>query len=252
MKEIVFSLLLILIFTSKISSESPYPKDKEDKEIKPEWDWTPGSDKKSKIGNESTEEKISADTLKEKKLPKSTDFFVYGASIGSPASINFNAGYYFKDFVIRGSGGRWNPHWYGGQLDVGYTFWKTPVITHSVSLVAGTFGVDPFNAEVGRGGQTSYPTGLDVPGYQNRRPTFEDQIIRSYITSVDPNLALLLEYESRDRQKVYLKQQYLGLTYDILLGNFFMQLGGGIGQGDYKNPQLILQMGYLFDTRSNQ
>lgn len=250
MKKILFFLFFFLL-SSTLYSESPYPKDKDNKEIKPEWDWKPGSEKKSQIGNQDTQEKINSESLKEMKLPKSTNFFVYGASIGSPASINLNLGYYFNDFVIRGSGGRWNPNWYGGQIDIGYTFWKTPVITHSVSLVAGAFGVDPFSPEVGRGGQTSYPTGFDVPGYQNRNPTFEDQIIRSYVSSVDPNLALYFEYESRNRQKVYLKQQYLGVTYDFLLGNFFLQLGGGIGQGDYKNPQLLLQMGYLFDTRSN-
>ncbi|TGL59178.1 hypothetical protein EHQ58_09725 [Leptospira ognonensis] len=249
MKKITVFVILLFLISSHLFSESPYQKDKDDKEIKPDWDWSPGSDKKSQIGKEDS---LNSETLKEKKLPKTTDFFVYGASIGSPASINFNLGYYFKDFVIRGSGGRWRPHWYGGQIDFGYTFWKTPVITHSISLVAGAFQVDPFNPEVGRGGQTSYPTGLDVPGYQNRNPTYEDILIRSYVTSVDPTAAFILEYESRDRQKVYLKQQYLGLTYDILLGNFFLQLGGGIGQGDYKNPQLLLQMGYLFDTRSNQ
>jgi hypothetical protein len=251
MRSIYTFILILIISAGSLLSESPYPKDKDDKDIKPDWDWTPGSDKKSKIGKDD-DDKIGKETLKEKRLPKTTNFFVYGASIGSPASLNFNVGYYFGDFVIRGSGGRWRPHWYGGQIDFGYTFWKTPVITHSISLVAGAFQVDPFRPEVGRGGQNSYPTGLDVPGYQNRNPTYEDQFIRSYIASVDPTAALILEYESRDRQKVYLKQQYLGLTYDILLGNFFLQLGGGIGQGDYKNPQLLLQMGYLFDTRSNQ
>jgi hypothetical protein len=250
MKQIIIILIISFLTGSNLFPESPYPKDKEDKDIKPEWDWSPGTDKKSQIGKDE-KDTINKDTLKEKKLPKSTDFFVYGASIGSPASINFNAGYYFNDFVIRGSGGRWRPHWYGGQLDLGYTFWKTPVITHSISLVAGAFQVDPFEPEVGRGGQTSYPTRLNVPGYQHRDPTYEDLIIRSYVAEQDPAAALLLEYTSRDRQKVYLKQQYIGLTYDILLGNFFLQLGGGIGQGDYKNPQLLLQMGYLFDTRSN-
>jgi len=249
MKKNILYLILLLFISNQLFSETPYPKDKNDKEIKPEWDWTPGSDKKSQIGSE---DKLDADTLKEKKLPKSTNFFVYGASIGSPASININLGYYFNDFVIRASGGRWRPHWYGGQIDFGYTFWKTPVITHSISLVAGAFQVDPFMPEVGRGGQNSYPTGLDFPGYNHRNMTYEDGFIRSYIAEQNQDAALLLEYESRERQKVYLKQQYLGLTYDILLGNFFLQLGGGIGQGDYKNPQLLLQMGYLFDTRSNQ
>lgn len=249
MKKITVFIILLFLLSSHIFSESPYPKDKDDKEIKPEWDWTPGSDKKTQIGKEDS---LDEETLKAKRLPKTTDFLVYGASIGSPASINFNLGYYFKDFVIRGSGGSWRPHWYGGQIDFGYTFWKTPVITHSISLVAGAFEVDPFKPEVGRGGQNSYPTGIDFPGYNHRNMTYEDGYIRAYIAEQNPDAALLLEYASRERQKVYLKQQYLGLTYDILLGNFFLQLGGGIGQGDYRNPQLLLQMGYLFDTRSNQ
>ncbi len=246
MKTFRFLILISLIFSfTYLGAESPYPKDKEGKDIQPEWN----PDKKNAV---SDDEKINEESLKAKKLPKTTNFFVYGASIGSPASINLNLGYYFNDFVIRASGGRWRPHWYGGQIDLGYTFWKTPVITHSVSLVAGAYQVDPYSPEVGRGGQNSYPTGFDFPGYQNRNPTYEDLLIRSYIAETDPTAALLFEYQSRDTQKVYLKQQYLGLTYDLLLGNFFIQLGGGIGQGDYRNPQLLLQMGYLFDTRSNQ
>ena len=110
--------------------------------------------------------------------------------------------------------------------------------------------MDPFAPELGRGGQTSYPTGTDFPGYQHRNPTFEDLIIRSYIAEQNPNLAAVLEYDSRDKQKVTLNQRYIGLTYDFLLGNFFLQVGGGIGSGDYKNPQLLIQLGYLFDTRS--
>ncbi|WP_108975928.1 hypothetical protein [Leptospira ryugenii] len=235
----LLKLYIICSFLFSLSAETAYPKDKDGNDILPNWDAKPSSN----------EDKIDQSTLQEKKLPKSTDFFVYGAGIGSPASINFMLGYYFKDFVLRGSGGRWNPHWYGAQLDFGYTFWKTPVIAHSISAVIGGFEVNPYAPEVGRGGQSSYPTGFDVPGYQNRNPTYEDLIIRSYVNSVDPNLALLFEYQSRDNQKVYLSQRYVGLTYDILLGNFFLQLGGGIGQGDYRNPQLLLQLGYLFDTR---
>ncbi|TGL44747.1 hypothetical protein [Leptospira perdikensis] len=246
MKQIIILLSYFVFVFSALNAESPYPKDKDKNDIKPDWDWSPGSDKSSKFGDD---EKLDKGSLDEKKLPKSTNFWVYGASIGSPASLNFMVGYYFGDFVIRGSGGKWNPHWYGGQVDIGYTFWKTPVIAHSISLVGGSFGVDPFEPEVGRGGQTSYPTRINVPGYNHRDPTYEDQFIRSYIANENPDLALYLDHASRDRQKVYLKQQYLGLTYDILMGNFFFQLGGGIGQGDYKNPQLLLQMGYLFDTR---
>ncbi len=225
----------ILAQTQKYNSKSDDPS--------PEW--TEDPDKKTRIGKEESGE----DILKGKPLPKSTNFLVYGASVGSPGGINLNLGYYYKDVVLRVSGGKWNSHWWGGQVDIGYSFWKTPVIAHSISLVFGKFQVDPFEPEIGRGGQNSYPSGSSFPGYSHRDPTYEDLIIRSYVTEQNPDLALYLEYESRDRQKVHLNQQYVGLAYDFLLGNFFLQLGGGIGKGDYKNPQLLIQVGYLFDTR---
>ncbi|WP_411824778.1 hypothetical protein [Leptospira sp. 'Mane'] len=237
-------LLTSLLSSSLLFSEPASSGDKKDKEETPEW--SPDPNKKSKFGKE---DELDPNTFLPKNQPKSTNFWVYGATIGSPASINLNLGYYYKDIVVRVSGGSWRSHWNGGQVDLGYTFWKTPVIAHSISIVAGSFNVDPYSPEVGRGGQTSYPTGLNIPGYQYRDPKYEDQFIRAYVAEVNPDLALLLEYKSRDTQKVYLKQQYIGLTYDILLGNFFLQLGGGIGQGDYKNPQILMQMGYLFDTR---
>lgn len=211
----------------------------------PSPEWTEDPDKKTRIGKEES----GGDILKGKPLRQSTNFLVYGASIGSPGSINLNLGYYYKDIVLRVSGGKWNSHWWGGQVDIGYSFWKTPVIAHSISLVFGKFQVDPFESEIGRGGQNSYPSGSSFPGYSHRDPTYEDLIIRSYVTEQNPDLALYLEYESRGRQKVHLNQQYVGLTYDFLLGNFFLQVGGGIGKGDYKNPQLLIQLGYLFDTR---
>ncbi|MCW7458871.1 hypothetical protein ND856_05710 [Leptospira bandrabouensis] len=245
MKKLVLLYITIFLFaTSLFSQTTPYPKDKEGNEIKPEW--TPTKSDQSAFGED---EKLKPDSLDAKRLPKSTNFWVYGASIGSPASLNFNLGYYFKDVVLRGSGGAWGPHWYGGQVDLGYTFWKTPVIAHSISIVGGYFEVNPFAPEVGRGGQSSYPTGVNVPGYNRRDPSQEDLLIRSYVNSIDSNIGTFLEYESRERQRVHLSQRYIGLTYDFLLGNFFLQVGGGVGQGDYKNPQLLLQMGYLFNTR---
>lgn len=245
MKKLIFLFITVfLLGPSLFAQSSPYPKDKEGNEIKPEW--TPTKSDQSAFGED---EKLKADSLDAKRLPKSTNFWVYGASIGSPASLNFNLGYYFKDVVLRGSGGAWGPHWYGGQIDLGYTFWKTPVIAHSISIVGGYFEVNPFAPEVGRGGQSSYPTGLNIPGYNRRDPSQEDLLIRSYVNSIDSNVGAYLEYESRERQRVHLSQRYIGLTYDFLLGNFFLQVGGGVGQGDYKNPQLLLQMGYLFNTR---
>lgn len=243
MKRILSFIIIIFLFSyvSSVYSEEK-KKDYKNEDISPEW--TPDADRKTRFGEEEKDE------LAQKALPKSTNFFVYGASVGSPGSINFNLGYYYKDIVIRGSGGHWGPHWWGWQADLGFSFWKTSVIAHSVSVVIGQFQVDPFAPELGRGGQTSYPTGSDFPGYQHRNPTFEDLIIRSYIAEQNPSLATFLEYESRDKQKVTLNQRYIGLTYDFLLGNFFLQVGGGIGSGDYKNPQLLIQLGYFFDTRS--
>lgn len=238
------AFIFFLFSLSVWAQNTPYPKDKNGNEIKPSW--TPGEGQKNP-----DDYRLDGTSLEEKQLPKSTNFWVYGASIGTPAGGNFNLGYYYRDIVVRGSGGVWGPNWKGGQLDLGYSFWKTPVISHSLSLVFGYFEVDPFAPEVGRGGQSSYPTGLNVPGYDKRNPSQEDLLIRSYVNSVDPNLNLLLEYESRERQKVQLSQRYIGISYDVLLGNFFLQLGAGVGQGDYKNPQLILQMGYLFNTREN-
>ncbi|WP_210412879.1 hypothetical protein [Leptospira gomenensis] len=210
-------------------------------------EWTPDSDRQTKFGKENAEE----NSLKGKPLPKSTNFLVYGASVGSPGSINLNVGAYYKNLVFRASGGYWGKSWFGGQVDFGYSFWKTPVIAHSVSLVAGYFEVNPRNPEVGRGGQTRYEYD-GPPGYRNQNPTYEDLIIRSYIAEVSPLAATYLEYEYRQDRKVNLHQSYVGLTYDLLLGNFFLQLGGGIGQGDYRNPQLLIQVGYLFDTRSSE
>ncbi|PJZ46528.1 hypothetical protein [Leptospira brenneri] len=245
MKKLILLLIILFLVGSSLSAQSsPYPKDMEGKELQPEW--TPTKSDQSAFGED---EKLKADSLDAKRLPKSTNFWVYGASIGSPGSINFNLGYYFKDVVLRGSGGAWGPHWYGGQVDLGYTFWKTPVIAHSISIVGGYFEVNPFAPEVGRGGQSSYPTGVNIPGYNRRDPSETDLLIRSYVNSIDSNVGAYLEYESRERQRVHLSQRYIGLTYDFLLGNFFLQVGGGVGQGDYRNPQLLLQMGYLFNTR---
>ncbi|TGK00674.1 hypothetical protein EHO59_12060 [Leptospira semungkisensis] len=236
---IIFAALLVSF--SSLYSQEKYDSNQSD--VTPEW--SPEPDRKSRFGDD----KKVKDEDAAKPLPKSTNFLVYGATVGSPGSINFNVGYYYKDIVVRASGGRWNPNWWGWQADLGYSFWKTPMIAHSVSVVIGQFEVDPFSPDLGHGGQNQYPTNVNVPGYEHKNPTYEDTIIRSYIAQQNPNLAAVLEYESRDNRKLHLTQRYIGLTYDILMGNFFLQLGGGIGAGDYKNPQLLIQLGYLFDTR---
>ena len=40
--------------------------------------------------------------------------------------------------------------------------------------------------------------------------------------------------------------QYIGAAYDVYLSGFFLQIGLAHGQGDYPNPQLMMQFGYLF------
>ena len=177
---------------------------------------------------------------------KYSNFWVVGGSIGSPASGNINVGYYFENFVLRLSGMRYSQHWNGIQGDIGYSFWKTSVVAHSVSLVFGSMNVRPFDPQTQQGGQNEYERD-GIPGYTNQPQTFTDTLIRSYIAEQDPTLATLLEYQYRTRQYANFRQQYVGLTYDFLLGGFFLQLGMGFGSGTYRDPQLLLQMGYLLD-----
>ncbi len=42
------------------------------------------------------------------------------------------------------------------------------------------------------------------------------------------------------------REEYLGLAYDVSYAGFFVQLGLAAGRGDYPNPQLVYQFGYLF------
>ena len=39
---------------------------------------------------------------------------------------------------------------------------------------------------------------------------------------------------------------YVGGTFDMYLAGFFFQIGLAHGRGDYPNPQLLVQCGYLF------
>jgi hypothetical protein len=39
---------------------------------------------------------------------------------------------------------------------------------------------------------------------------------------------------------------YVGGTFDMYLAGFFLQIGLAHGRGDYPNPQLLMQTGYLF------
>ncbi len=39
---------------------------------------------------------------------------------------------------------------------------------------------------------------------------------------------------------------YLGAVYELNLSGFFLQAGASVGEGDYSNPQLMVQIGYMY------
>ncbi|MCE9501850.1 MAG: hypothetical protein K8R21_15320 [Leptospira sp.] len=183
---------------------------------------------------------------------KADNFFFLGGSIGSPASINFNTGFIYRRLVARASGNYFDSRWNGYQGDLGFIFHKTSTVIQSFSLVGGEFNVDPVNPQAGRGGQKQYNLHNDIPGYGHNPPTVPDLVIRDYILNTDPVVSAYLEYQYAHGKKTPLHQSYVGLTYDIRLGGFFFQLGLGSGRGDYKNPQLLFQFGYMFDFGRNK
>ncbi|MDX1960531.1 MAG: hypothetical protein SFU98_18315 [Leptospiraceae bacterium] len=183
---------------------------------------------------------------------RKSNFFVLGGSIGTPASANLNIGYYFNRFVVRASGMHYYPKWNGYQFDLGYSFYKTNEVIMGFSLVGGSYKVNPFNPQVGAGGQNEYRDSSSFPGYQYTNPRFEDTIIRAYIANQDPQLFALLEYDASQRKNQTFSQNYVGLAYDLYLDGFFLQLGAGVGKGAYRDPQLIFQMGYVFDFGKNK
>ncbi|MCK6379859.1 MAG: hypothetical protein L6Q54_01215 [Leptospiraceae bacterium] len=187
------------------------------------------------------------------KFPRPTpeNFLTIGASIGNPASLNFNLSYMFRSVILRGSGMIYNRHWNGGQVDIGFAFHKTPVVIQSFSIVAGDFNVSPFNPTPAQGGQPNYELNY-YPGYNHNPITLQDYFIRDKVRSINPELAAYLEYQYNQGKKAYLHQSYIGITYDVRLGGFFLQLGIGTGRGDYRNPQLLFQLGYMFDFGRNK
>ncbi len=42
---------------------------------------------------------------------------------------------------------------------------------------------------------------------------------------------------------------YVGGFYDLNYGGFFLETGLSIGSGDFSNPQLMLQLGYVYEFR---
>lgn len=110
MQKLVLFIILCFLNVS-VWAQSQNQKSPSDSKSDPSPEWVEDPDKKTKIGKE----EYTEDVLKGKSLPKSTNFLVYGASIGSPGSINLNLGYYYKDVVFRVSGGKWNTHWWGAR-----------------------------------------------------------------------------------------------------------------------------------------
>jgi hypothetical protein len=193
--------------------------------------------------NERSGKKEEPDFIKNGREEK---FLVLGSSMGSPGSLNLNAGYYFDKFVVRGSGMYFNPYWNGGQVDLGYSIYKTSRVIYGFSLVGGAFRVNPFDPQINQGGQNYYKRS-DFPGYENQPATFADTLIRSEIAKINPDLSTYLEYTYRTRQEARFSQNYIGGAFDFYLDGFWFQLGLGVGKGDYRNPQLLIQLGYLFD-----
>jgi hypothetical protein len=176
--------------------------------------------------------------------------FFFGISMGTPIGLNVNGSMMLDRFIIRGSGMVYDSKWFGGQGDLGYAFYKQGPLVQSFSIVAGHYRVSPFNPPLGAGGQNSYQ--LDgPPGFQNYDATYSDQLIRASYSAVSVGdgitLDQVLNYQYGIKRQQNFHQTYLGLTYDLYMDKFFFQLGAGIGSGSYRNPQLLFQVGYLFD-----
>jgi hypothetical protein len=233
----IFTLSLFLfanLFFSSLFSQEKYKKEQSNKEI---------MDENKKALNESKSSSGKMESVSEKYSPNR---FMIGADIGTPTGANLDIAWYFKKFALRGSGMYYYNKWNGAQADLGYVFYKTDVIMQSFSIVGGYFNVEPFNPQVGSGGQNRYHR-FDFPGYQNDPATLTDNLIRAWIANQNPYLAAALDYEFRTRQKAPFHQNYIGLTYDVYLSGFFLQVGAGTGAGDYRNPQLLFKLGYFFD-----
>ncbi|MHB1688257.1 MAG: hypothetical protein ACYCVH_12900 [Ignavibacteriaceae bacterium] len=72
-------------------------------------------------------------------------FFFAGSSIGTPGGISLNAGYFFKHFSLKISGGYWKKDWYGFQGDLGFVFSNTGKLIQGISLVGGMFDAIRLN-----------------------------------------------------------------------------------------------------------
>lgn len=246
---VIFFLIVIFVFSPVHSNDSNEEESKtyiEENRKKVEELRKQKSEEKNIDINSKESVKNTVDHSVHFPEPTPETFFSMGLTVGSPAGMNLNAALYYRKAVIRGSGMFYSNHWNGAQVDLGYVFYKTPAVIQSLSIVAGSYNVDPFNPIPGQGGQPNYKLHY-YPGYNHNPLTPQDYLIRDQIKTASPELAAYLEFQYNQGKKAYLHQSYIGITYDIRLGGFFLQLGIGTGRGDYRNPQLLLQMGYMFD-----
>ena len=47
----------------------------------------------------------------------------------------------------------------------------------------------------------------------------------------------------------YKSWKYIGIVYNLNTNGFYLQSGLSIGEGDFTNPQLLLQVGYVYQFR---
>lgn len=160
---------------------------------------------KKKLDNYSEKEHTIYDNEKKDR------FFTLGGTIGSPAGANINLGYYFDNYSIRLSGMYYQKYSNGAQLDLGYIFHRTNSpgfsIKQGVSLVGGIFQMNPLKNKFGIG-QLPFDRKLLELAYNG-----PDNLVNWNYT-----------------------HNYFGLTYDLYLEGFFMQIGVAAGRGSLKKP----------------
>lgn len=135
------------------------------------------------------------------------NIFEMGFSIGTPAMFNFHSAYWFSKLGVGGSI-FYLPEMCGGiELGLQYRFVDKKNIRFSASLSTGFSSL---------GGNTW------------------KQIIRKDDTQSMQLLSKPLNY------------LYIGPNINLRLKRFFIQTGIAIGYGDYRNPQLMFQIGGMF------
>jgi hypothetical protein len=63
-------------------------------------------------------------------------------------------------------------------------------------------------------------------------------------------LALVAGTSYSEREEIWFRRKvtwtYVGAAYELNLGGFFLQGGLTVGEGDFSNPQIIIQIGYMY------